>query len=117
MFQAMRGGQTSGSNGGQTGQQPARNPNMSSRQPGSGMSRMGGSQAGGRRQDMGRVWYEDDSGELKMAFFRMGVTDNIYTEVVSGDIAEGLEVITGQAASTSSNSRNNNPMRMMRFMR
>jgi hypothetical protein len=52
-----------------------------------------------------------------MLFFRMGVTDNVYTEVVSGDLIEGLEVITGQASSGSSSRRSNNAMRMMRFMR
>jgi HlyD family secretion protein len=111
MFQAMQGGGTAG---GPQGERPARDPNTASRQPGGGMGRTGG---GNRRQDQGRVWYEDENGELHLAFFKMGVTDNVYTEVVSGDIAEGLEVITGQAAAASDSRNNNNAMRMMRFMR
>ena len=117
MFQAMRGGGTPNQSGSPRGEGATRDANAASRQPGSDMGRMGGMSSGGRRQDMGRVWYQDENGELKLAFFRTGVTDNVYTEVVSGDIAEGLKVIIGQAASASSNSRNNNPMRMMRFMR
>ncbi len=52
-----------------------------------------------------------------MLSFKIGVTDNVYSEVVSGDLKEGLEVITGQAESGSSSRRSNDAMRMMRFMR
>ena len=65
---------------------------------------------------MARVWMEDENGKLKMIFFKTGVTDNIYTEVVSGDLEEGQEIIVGEGQA-SSNSRDDNPMRMMRFMR
>ena len=66
---------------------------------------------------MGRVWFEDENGKLRMLSFKMGVTDNVYTEVVSGDLTEGLEVIIGQIASGSGSRRGNDAMRMMRFMR
>jgi HlyD family secretion protein len=89
----------------------------SGRQPGAGMGMMPGMGSVGGRQNMGRVWYQDENGKLHMAFFRTGVTDNAYTEVVSGDLNEGMEVITGQATSNSNSRRNNDAMRMMRFMR
>ncbi|MFA9454006.1 MAG: efflux RND transporter periplasmic adaptor subunit, partial [Candidatus Aminicenantaceae bacterium] len=83
--------------------------------PGGMSGHAGGGMRG--RQDMGRVWYEDENGKLRMLSFKMGVTDNVYTEVVSGDIAEGLEVIIGQTQSGSNSNRGNDAMRMMRFMR
>jgi len=112
LFQEMRGG----AQGGQTSQKAR--PQGQHGQMGM-QSGMGGRSGGGMGglQDMGRIWYEDENGKLRMLFFELGVTDNIYTEVVSGDITEGLEVIIGQAQSDSGSSRNNNAMRMMRFMR
>ena len=76
---------------------------------------IGGGMAASRMRDMARVWMEGENGKLKMVFFRTGVTDNIYTEVVSGDLEEDQEVIVGEGTATAS--RNDNPMRMMRFMR
>ncbi len=73
---------------------------------------------GGRSRDMARIWYENESGQLRMLSFKTGVTDNVYTEVVSGDLEEGLEVIIGTAGTAAASSQNNNnAMRMMRFMR
>ena len=63
----------------------------------------------------GRVWVQDETGKLKMVFIRTGVTDNVHTEIVSGDLEEGQEIITGQTGGE--DSRSNNAMRMMRFMR
>lgn len=102
------GGQSSSLNP-QSGQRPQGNVPSTARQFGEGI-------AAGRMQDMGRVWLEDENGKLKMVFFKTGVTDNIYTEVVSGDLEDGQEVIVGEGEASSS-SRNDNAMRMMRFMR
>lgn len=107
-----------GHEGGQPGQ--SARPDGDRQRP-QGQMGMPGGMGGGRGgpQDRGRVWYEDENGNLRMLSFKMGVTDNVYTEVVSGDLKEGLEVITGQAesGSGSSSSRSNDAMRMMRFMR
>jgi len=117
MFQEMRGGQQGGQAGqkarpeGQQGGERQR-PQGQMGMPGG----MGGGHSGGR-QDMSRVWFEDETGTLRMVFFRTGVTDNVYTEVLSGELAEGLEVIIGQTDSGSDSRRGNDAMRMMRFMR
>jgi len=66
-----------------------------------------GQQASGRRgfgmqgtqmRNFARVWFEDESGKLKMAFMRTGVTDNSHTEIVSGNLKEGQLVITGETS-------------------
>jgi HlyD family secretion protein len=57
---------------------------------------MGGS-GGQARRSTPRVWIEDANGKLKPVFLRTGVTDNNFTEVVSGDLKEGQLVITGVA--------------------
>jgi HlyD family secretion protein len=107
-----------GREGGQPGQ--SARPGGDRQRP-QGQMGMPGGMGGGRGgpQDRGRVWYEDENGNLRMLSFKIGVTDNVYSEVVSGDLKEGLEVITGQAesGSGSSSSRSNDAMRMMRFMR
>jgi len=75
---------------------------------------MGGSGgSGGQRRP--RVWIEDEKGKLKPIFLRTGVTDNSYTEVVSGDLKEGQLVITGAIGSTQSGTQG--PPRGMMFMR
>jgi HlyD family secretion protein len=58
---------------------------------------MGGSGGSGgqARRSTPRVWIEDANGKLKPLFLRTGVTDNSFTEVVSGDLKEGQLVITG----------------------
>jgi HlyD family secretion protein len=71
------------------------------------------------RKDVGRVWIEDESGNLKFIIIRTGVTDNTYTEVVRGELEEGQEVITGENKSggESSNSSNEAMRRGMFMMR
>jgi HlyD family secretion protein len=117
MFQEMRGGQQ----GGQAGQKarPEGQHGGERQRPQGQMGMPGGmgGHSGGGRQDMSRVWFEDETGTLRMVFFRTGVTDNVYTEVLSGELAEGLEVIIGQTESDSGSRRSNDAMRMMRFMR
>jgi len=115
LFEEMRAGRTRGTDGGQGASQ---SPQSGQRPQGflpSAAGQFGGSMGAGRMRDMARVWMEDESGKLKMEFFKTGVTDNIYTEVVSGNLEEGQEVIVGEGSA--SGSRNDNPMRMMRFMR
>jgi HlyD family secretion protein len=48
-----------------------------------------------RRKQVPRVWILDESGKLRPAFFKAGVTDDSYTEVVRGTLKEGQRVITG----------------------
>ena len=53
---------------------------------------------GTQMRQFARVWMEDENGKLKMAFVRTGVTDNSYTEIVSGNLEEGQFVITGETS-------------------
>jgi HlyD family secretion protein len=78
---------------------------------------MGSGAGKSRMKDSGRVWILDDAGELKMIFIRIGVTDNVFTEVTGGELKEGIEVITGEnGGSDSSRSNRSNVMRGMRMM-
>ncbi|MCJ7681930.1 MAG: efflux RND transporter periplasmic adaptor subunit [Candidatus Aminicenantes bacterium] len=93
-----------------------------SRPGGQGSTPREGSQASGQRRggmrDMSRVWIMDENGKLKMVFFKTGVTDNTFSEIVSGDITEGAEIITGVDSSSGNNRNSRNPASgMMRFMR
>ncbi len=80
--------------GGDAHRQAAQRPG--SGQHASGMR--GFSMQGARMRQFARVWMEDESGKLKMAFVRTGVTDNSYTEIVSGSLKEGQLVITGETS-------------------
>ncbi len=84
-----------------------------------GQGGRGGSQGSRRMQIPPSVWLEDENGKLKMIMIRTGVTDNTNTEIISGDIKEGQEIITGQTSSSNSRGRSSNPMRGggMMFMR
>ena len=120
-MQALRAEMRGGIQGGNTNTSRKANSDGSTQteqvrqRPESGRSPMGGMGSGQRMRDMGRVWIQDESGKLKMLFIRTGVTDNVHTEIVSGDLKEGQEIITGQTGGD--DNRSNNPMRMMRFMR
>jgi HlyD family secretion protein len=71
-----------------------------------------------RMRDRARVWIEDENGKLRMLFIKTGVTDNIYTEITSGDLKEGQEVITGENGGATSSSRRSSDLRRgMMFMR
>ncbi len=74
---------------------------QATQRPGSGQhasGMRGFSMQGARMRQFARVWMEDESGKLKMAFVRTGVTDNNYTEIVSGSLKEGQLVITGETS-------------------
>lgn len=125
-MRAARGGQTNSQRAaGQSGQTDGPQRQRPQADQASGTRQFGGGMAGamgagsGRMRDMARVWYEDENGKLKLVIFKPGVTDNVYTEVTGTDVLkEGMEVITGENSSrTSSSSRDQNAMRMMRFMR
>jgi HlyD family secretion protein len=112
---------------GREGSNPERKPDQKgdshqqdSQRSGSGQRQSGmrGSGMRGRQmRDFGRVWIEDESGNLKMLFIRKGVTDNSYTEIVSGDLEEGQLVITGENTEGSSRSSSNRSPNMMRMFR
>jgi len=109
--QAEQGQSASGDNAGS--QTAARKPASSKRQ-----FTGGGGQGGGMgMKDMARVWVEDENGKLKMIFIQTGVTDNIYTEITSGSLKEGQEVITGEGTAVSSDGSRRFTPGMMRFMR
>jgi len=107
--QAEQGQSTSGDNSGS--QTAARKPDSS------GHQFTGGQGGGMRMKDMARVWVEDENGKLKMIFIQTGVTDNIYTEITSGSLKEGQEVITGEGTAVSSDGSRRFTPGMMRFMR
>lgn len=46
----------------------------------------------------GRIWIADASGKPKSIPVRLGLSDGTMTEIVSGDLAEGAEIIVGTAA-------------------
>ncbi|HOP06144.1 MAG TPA: efflux RND transporter periplasmic adaptor subunit [candidate division Zixibacteria bacterium] len=78
--------------------------------PGQGM---GGAQ-GSPPNDIGSVWYLDDSGNLRPAMLRTGLSNGTQTEVVaSRDLTEGMKVIigTGTGTTTSSSSSNDSQRR------
>ncbi len=80
--------------GGDAHRQAAQRPESGQRAPGM----RGFSMQGTRMRQFARVWMEDESGKLKMAFVRTGVTDNSYTEIVSRSLKEGQLVITGETS-------------------
>jgi HlyD family secretion protein len=57
---------------------------------GGGRGRSGGAMAG-------RVWTPGAEGQPRVVPVRLGLTDGTFTEVVSGDVQEGSEVIVGVA--------------------
>ena len=50
----------------------------------------------------GRVWTTDESGQLKTVTVRLGLTDGTYTELVSGDLNEGAQIVVGMAGTDKS---------------
>jgi HlyD family secretion protein len=49
----------------------------------------------------GRVWMRDGAGELKPVELRLGLTDGTSTEVTSGELKEGDEIVLGAGAGPS----------------
>ncbi len=110
--QARRGDstQTSGERSGQAGRQGLSSGSQIGMGGGQGMQRT-------LRKDVGRVWIEDENGNLRPLMIRTGVTDNTYTEIVRGALEEGQEVITGENHDDEGDSnRSNEAMRRGMFM-
>jgi len=65
----------------------------------------GGRPGGGQnRQQMPRVWVQDQDGKLKMVMVRTGVSDTSYSEIVRSELKEGDVVILGTMSATSTTS-------------
>ena len=65
----------------------------------------GGRPGGGQnRQQMPRVWVQDQDGKLKMVMVRTGVSDTSYSEIVRSELKEGDVVILGTMSATSATS-------------
>ncbi|MBU1185264.1 MAG: efflux RND transporter periplasmic adaptor subunit [Acidobacteria bacterium] len=117
-LRAMMQERFGGSRPGGQGSAPREGSQAPSQPPSDFQRGQSGQRQGGMR-DMSRVWIEDENGKLKMVFIKTGVTDNTFSEIVSGDITEGTEIITGIDTSSGNNrnSRNNPARGMMQFMR
>jgi HlyD family secretion protein len=71
---------------------PNNSPNKNFGQ-GGGMN--SGNRGFGKNKNMGRVWYFDDNGKLRVSMITLGLTDGKKTEIVSGkNLKEGMKVIT-----------------------
>ncbi len=117
-FEKMRGGAEAHQGDGQRQTRSMRDVPSSNREDrGQGGMSMMADMRGGPRKNTGRVWIEDEEGNLNMVFLKTGVTDNIYTEIVGGALREGQEVVTGEDGGSQDSSRRNNLMRGMMFMR
>jgi HlyD family secretion protein len=55
-------------------------------------------QQGGARRQGGTVWIQDELGAIKPMLVRTGVTDNTFSEVVGGQLKEGMIIIIGAAS-------------------
>jgi HlyD family secretion protein len=77
------------------------------RRPGGGKEK-GGSEAGQERQSHGTVWVRDQ-GFLRPVQVRTGLTDQTNIEIVSGDLAEGDEIVTGEVHAVAAEESAGNP--------
>jgi HlyD family secretion protein len=77
-------------------------------------SMAGGGRSRGGAATSGRVWMPAEDGKPKAVPVRLGLTDGTSTELVSGDVQEGSEVIVGIASDTSK-SRPQQPSKGPRF--
>ena len=57
-----------------------------------------GRAGGGRVVTSGRIWMLDDNGKPKIVNVRIGLADGTYSELVSGELKEGAQVIVGTQA-------------------
>ena len=56
---------------------------------------MSANRSGARQVTSGRVWVADAAGKPQAVALRLGLTDGTYTELVSGELQDGSEVIVG----------------------
>ena len=59
----------------------------------------------GRQVTSGRVWVLDEKGDPKAVSVRTGLTDGTYSELVSGDLPDGAQVIVGTADAAKAKAR------------
>ena len=107
-------GQTQGGQGGPGG------PGGGGRrgQGGSGAGGTSGDQSGGRsgsggnsrRQDSGIIWKLLPNKELEPVQVTLGVTDFTFTELVSGNVNPGDDLVIGQSTNKSSTAQTRNPV-------
>lgn len=57
-------------------------------------------QQGGARRQGGTVWIQDELGAIKPMLVRTGVTDNTFSEVIGGQLKEGMKIIIGADSAT-----------------
>lgn len=61
---------------------------------GGGMGFGGGGATGGQRRTGASIWVLDESNKLKPVRVQFGVTDGQFTEIISEDIKEGMQVVS-----------------------
>ena len=61
---------------------------------GGGMAFGGGGAAGGQRRNGASIWVLDESNKLKPIRVQFGVTDGQFTEIISEEIKEGMQVVS-----------------------
>ena len=100
-----QGGASAGASGGASGAPPATQDAGATSKP----SHHGGG-SGGADHQHGTVWIQDGN-FVRPAKLRLGVTDSINTEVVSGELKEGDLLVTGEqtAAAAAANDDAKNP--------
>ena len=76
-----------------------------------------GNRGFGKNKNIGRVWYFDDNGKLRVSMIVLGLSDGRKTEIISGkNIKEGMKVITSIENDDADNS-NKNEVNAFRFRR
>ena len=75
----------------------------------------GGGRSRGGGATGGRVWVPGEDGKPRAVPLRLGLTDGTFTEVVSGEVQEGTEVIVGVASDTAAKSARPQPAKGPRF--
>ncbi len=61
-------------------------------------------------EGVGRLWHLDENGRLGVTQIVKGATDGRTTEIVSGDVEEGMSVITGVTEEEEEQSGSRNPL-------
>jgi len=76
----------------ESGEKPTRGPASEGRPPGSGTGRGRGAEG-----SSGKLWVLGEDGKPKAIEVKTGITDGNQTEIVSGDVAAGQQVIVGMS--------------------
>ncbi len=73
-----------------------------------------------KREDSQHIWILDETSTLKSILVKTGVTDNSYSELLEGMLAEGQIIVTGEdttSTKTSSSNQSSSMNQVMRMMR